>query len=124
MGQDPHSVAIAKGAVLVGLNRLINRDIWGFECGDDHIVLLNSRSQAFGMGKNQFGQLGIPQENAHRDVITPILQSFSIQKVFCTPFCTFFLTGTHRPIQPADNSTAVGSTAAGNSDSDTPSKKL
>lgn len=29
-----------------------------FSCGDDHIVFTNYQNEAFGMGSNQFGQLG------------------------------------------------------------------
>ena len=38
---------------------MINKDVVSYDSGEDHLVFVNHKQQAFAIGKNQFGQLGI-----------------------------------------------------------------
>jgi len=56
---------------------LINKDIVSFGCGEEHLVFVNNRKQAFAMGKNQYGQIGI-HSKIGRDIISPVLENWRI----------------------------------------------
>ena len=45
-----------------------------------------------------------------KDIISPIFEHYKIKKVFCTQYCTFFLTRIDKIIQIMTNFMAVGST--------------
>ena len=73
---------------------MINKDIVHFGCGEDHLVFVNHREEAFGIGKNQFGQLGTRQSLSHMDIITPVFEKYKIKSIYCTQFATFFTSNT------------------------------
>jgi alpha-tubulin suppressor-like RCC1 family protein len=38
-----------------------------FSCGEEHLVFVNNYNQAFGIGKNAFGELGNKMTALHRE---------------------------------------------------------
>ena len=63
-----------------------------FGCGQDHLVFANNQHQAFGIGKNRFGQLGNKDTTKSKEVIAAVFEDYKTKQVFCTAFCTFFIT--------------------------------
>jgi hypothetical protein len=67
------------------------------------------------MGKNLYGQIGIQSKNS-KDVISPVFENYRIKKVFCTQYCTFFLTCTSIFMQKTTKYMVAGSIIVVNSE--------
>ena len=44
--------------------RIINKDIVCFSAGEEHIIFMNSKGEMYGVGNNQYGQLGTRNNSA------------------------------------------------------------
>jgi alpha-tubulin suppressor-like RCC1 family protein len=40
-----------------------------FACGEEHLIFVSTHNQAFGIGKNQFGELGNKFTGLNRETI-------------------------------------------------------
>lgn len=66
-----------------------------FGAGEEHLVFMNGKGELYGIGNNQYGQLGASGQG-HRTTISRVFEDITASKVFCTEFATFIISSTSK----------------------------
>lgn len=70
--------------------------------GESHLIFINNKNQAYGMGESTFGQLGFKTTSHTKNyypnsetAIIQIMSGITIKNVFCTPYASFIEAENH-----------------------------
>jgi alpha-tubulin suppressor-like RCC1 family protein len=64
-----------------------------FSAGEEHIIFMNGRGELYGIGNNQYGQLG-NRSNNMRNTINRVFEEINAKRIYCTEYATFIVNRT------------------------------